>query len=282
MVGESDEELPGGLRRLFPAAYPTDASAEANYVSLVRADLVEHHRNALAVLARDGISHAPHRRRGSRRGSPRSNDLRIVMGASLGVTEEMVEPSPDDPRYAEWLCYDYLTYLESLVVDSLAELLPRTPPTADRRDTRRPLGRPPGWPALGRHSRAAGPVTGTSRAARDGRRAVAGTSAVTPACRSLVISARSIRTEPPSSSGRGHRPFKAETRVRIPLGVLRSPAARYRLGSAGIPARPGTHDRGDPRDERTRTCGAAWSARWPVKPEVAGSNPVRSAEWSLR
>ena len=51
VVGESDEELPGGLRRLFPAAYPTDASAEANYVSLVRADLVEHHRDALAVLA---------------------------------------------------------------------------------------------------------------------------------------------------------------------------------------------------------------------------------------
>ena len=28
-----------------------------------------------------------------------------------------------------------------------------------------------------------------------------------------------LRVEPPSSSGRGHRPFKAETRVRIPLGV---------------------------------------------------------------
>src|SRR6202012_5864131 len=27
----------------------------------------------------------------------------------------------------------------------------------------------------------------------------------------------------------------------------------------------------------TRTCGAVWSARRPVKPEDAGSNPVRSA-----
>ncbi len=35
-----------------------------------------------------------------------------------------------------------------------------------------------------------------------------------------------------------------------------------------------------PGDGRTWTCGAAWSARWPVKPEVAGSNPVRSAERS--
>jgi hypothetical protein len=143
VVGESDEQLPGGLRRLFPAAYPTDASAEANYVSLVRADLVEHHRNALAVLARTASA--------TRLTDDEAeawlaalNDLRIVMGASLGVTEEMVEPSPDDSRYAEWLCYDYLTYLESLVVDSLAELLPRTPPTADGATPDDPWGDPPG------------------------------------------------------------------------------------------------------------------------------------------
>ncbi len=58
------------------------------------------------------------------------------------------------------------------------------------------------------------------------------------------------RGPPPSSSrGPGRCPFKAVARVRIPLGA-RSDA---------------------------RSCGAAWSARHPVKVEAAGSNPVRTA-----
>ena len=63
------------------------------------------------------------------------------------------------------------------------------------------------------------------------------------------------RSEPPSSSGLGRRPFTPVTRVRIPLGV------RRRYGSS----------------RTTWSCGAVWSARRPVKPEVAGSNPVRTA-----
>ena len=55
---------------------------------------------------------------------------------------------------------------------------------------------------------------------------------------------------PPSSSGLGRRPFKPEARVRIPLG------ARWGRGEA-------------------------WSSRRPVKPEIAGSNPVVPAKrWS--
>src|SRR5580658_3059569 len=60
--------------------------------------------------------------------------------------------------------------------------------------------------------------------------------------------------EPPSSSGLGHRPFKAAARVRIPLGAQ---LARLLI--------------------TTWSCRAAWSARHPVKVEVAGSNPVRTA-----
>src|ERR1022692_3798302 len=60
--------------------------------------------------------------------------------------------------------------------------------------------------------------------------------------------------KPPSSSGLGHRPFKAAARVRIPLGVLLAHASG------------------------ARSCRAAWSARHPVKVEVAGSNPVGTAQ----
>ena len=136
-------------------------------------------------------------------------------------------------------------------------------------------------------------------------------------------------TAPPSSSGPGHRPFKAAARVRIPLGARPArPAPRvghggrpihsYRTGRATRPWSRGSAappDLGLQRGEAlvyggshhyrraggmllrakavafcsphhgdtsttvggTRSCRAAWSARHPVKVEVAGSNPVRTA-----
>ena len=142
-VGVADEELPEALSRLFPAAYPTDPAAEASYVSLMRADLVEHHREALAILATTASArHLSDDQLGAWLAA--LNDLRIVIGASLGVTEEMAELREDDPRYSDWLCYDYLTYLETLVVDSLAGLLPPTDPTADDATPDDPWGDPPG------------------------------------------------------------------------------------------------------------------------------------------
>ena len=71
----------------------------------------------------------------------------------------------------------------------------------------------------------------------------------------------------PSSSGPGHRPFKAAARVRIPLG------ARKRSQQL--------HDHSSLQDHRscktTWSRGEAWSSRRPVKAEVAGSNPVGTA-----
>ncbi len=65
--------------------------------------------------------------------------------------------------------------------------------------------------------------------------------------------------EPPSSSGLGRLPFTQVTRVQIPLGVQNI-------------------DRVWNFCSKPRwSCGAVWSARRPVKPEVAGSNPVRTA-----
>ena len=78
----------------------------------------------------------------------------------------------------------------------------------------------------------------------------------------LLRCAASGEAEPPSSSGPGRRPFKAVTGIRTPLGARRAArdAVRRLIGS----------------------CGAVWSARRPVKAEAAGSNPVRTAEPSLR
>ncbi len=66
------------------------------------------------------------------------------------------------------------------------------------------------------------------------------------------------RAESPSSSGLGRRPFKAEARVRTPLGALHD----RRLGA---------------EDNRTCVCGGVRSPHRPVKAEIAGSKPVRRA-----
>ena len=56
--------------------------------------------------------------------------------------EETVEPARQDPQYAEWICYNYLTYLESSVVDALADILP--PSAEDDASLDDPWGEPPG------------------------------------------------------------------------------------------------------------------------------------------
>ena len=61
--------------------------------------------------------------------------------------------------------------------------------------------------------------------------------------------ARAVQVLPPSSSGLGRRPFKAVARVRIPLGARTTAMVLW----------------------------SSWSARRPVKAEVAGSSPVRTA-----
>ena len=54
----------------------------------------------------------------------------------------------------------------------------------------------------------------------------------------------------------------------------RTPA--FHAGNTGSNPVGGTKD-GTAPDVPPWSCGAVWSARWPVKPEVAGSNPVRTA-----
>jgi hypothetical protein len=55
------------------------------------------------------------------------NDLRLVLGTRLDVSEDLREVDADDPDVAAYAVYDYLGYVVSEAVDALAEALP--PPT---------------------------------------------------------------------------------------------------------------------------------------------------------
>lgn len=110
------------LRRLNPPAYADDSARQAEYDRLVRGDL---HRERLEALA------TMERTIDAQRLSPEEltawlgalNDLRLVLGTQLQVTEEMYEEGipDDDPRSPAFGLYQYLGWLEEQVVEALAQ-----------------------------------------------------------------------------------------------------------------------------------------------------------------
>ena len=137
------EDVPDELRRLFPVAHPRDDQAERTYVSLVRGTLAREHREALEMLAR--TAEATELEASELEGWLTAlNDLRLVLGVALDVTEDPPPPDPEDPRFAEWLCYHYLSLLQSEVVEALSDVLPPPRPGADEELPDDPWGEPPG------------------------------------------------------------------------------------------------------------------------------------------
>lgn len=121
MLAESDATTDPALRRLFPPAYPGDAERTAEFDALVRDDLVEQRMAAIQTMERTIDA---------RRLSEEEilawlsavNDLRLVLGTRLDVTEEMDAPdfAPDDPRALMFALYGYLSYLEEEIVAALS------------------------------------------------------------------------------------------------------------------------------------------------------------------
>jgi Domain of unknown function (DUF2017) len=113
------------LRRLFPPAHEADEEAESEYRTLMHDELLEGRRAALATLERTAGSevlseeelHAWLRA---------LNDLRLVLGTRLGVTEETYteELDPADPHADELAVYGYLTWLQDQLVSAGADAFP--------------------------------------------------------------------------------------------------------------------------------------------------------------
>jgi Domain of unknown function (DUF2017) len=110
-----------GVGRLFPPAYVEDPERESEYRRLVHDDLMAEHLGALQVMEET---------MDARRLSEEQltswlgalNDLRLVLGTRLDVTEEtyqeeMDPEAPDTPAYAVFF---YLGWLEEQIVEALA------------------------------------------------------------------------------------------------------------------------------------------------------------------
>ncbi len=111
------------LRRLFPPAYSEHPQNESEYRRLMGDELMERHLSALAVLEETvRTDHLTDEQ--AHRWLAALNDLRLVLGTRLDVSEEPigddVAADPDDPEVAALGLYHYLSWLQEQLVEALS------------------------------------------------------------------------------------------------------------------------------------------------------------------
>jgi hypothetical protein len=109
------------LKRLFPPAYKDDPALEAEYRHYMAEDLMASHQRSLDVMEETVDADVVTEEQllgwlGA------LNDLRLVLGTRLDVTEDMYdrEMDPDDPDAPAFAVYSYLGVLQEHVVDALS------------------------------------------------------------------------------------------------------------------------------------------------------------------
>jgi hypothetical protein len=114
------------LARLFPPGDASDPQLDAQYRALVTDDLMAQRLGGLQTLERTIDAEEVDEEELSAWLAV-VNDLRLVLGTRIDVTEEMNDRGvpPEDPRAAEFDVYRYLTWLQWQLVEALAEALPR-------------------------------------------------------------------------------------------------------------------------------------------------------------
>ena len=117
LLGSDDPSL----RRLSPPAYPDDARQEAEYRELVGEDLDAQRRRALDVME-STIDADRLDEEQITAWLAALNDLRLVLGTRLDVSEEIYERGipKRDPREQALAVYFYLGWLEEQVVAALS------------------------------------------------------------------------------------------------------------------------------------------------------------------
>ena len=125
LLGELEAKLDDpddpALRRLFPQAHD-DPESEEQYQSLVRDQLVEGRSKAAATM-RDTLDQEALGADEADAWLRALNDLRLVLGTRLDVTEDLDYENLDlnEPRGRDLAVYGYLTWLQEQLVEALAE-----------------------------------------------------------------------------------------------------------------------------------------------------------------
>ena len=108
------------LRRLFPPAYLDDDEKEAEYQSLMRADLLATHQASLETLEKTADATELDEAELSA-WMAALNQVRLVLGTSLDVSEETeLDVDPENLLAFSHAVYGFLGYLQEEVVTALA------------------------------------------------------------------------------------------------------------------------------------------------------------------
>jgi hypothetical protein len=112
------------VARLFPPAFNDDPEAAAEFDGLVREGLVSGRVAALATLVQTAeAERLDHDQLEAWCGA--INDMRLVLGERLGVTEDLYERDvdPRDRRAPDLALYGWLSWLQTEIVEALSARL---------------------------------------------------------------------------------------------------------------------------------------------------------------
>ncbi len=108
------------VRRLFPTAYHDDAERDREYQQLARDDLLTRRLAALDVIAGTlDAGELDEAQLSAWMGGV--NDLRLVLGTVLDVSEDGTPPGPNDPEAPTFAVYGYLTEVLDSIVEALTD-----------------------------------------------------------------------------------------------------------------------------------------------------------------
>ena len=116
--------------RLFPTAYPDHPELDAGYQILARDELIDQRREAIGLLRTSADADEVSADELSA-WMGIVNDLRLVLGTRLDVSEDDVEVDLDGPDADAIITYHQLGVVLAEIVDALRGTLP--PPDEDRR-----------------------------------------------------------------------------------------------------------------------------------------------------
>jgi hypothetical protein len=128
LLDEGDAAEDPALRRLYPSAYLDDPVAAAEFDGFVRDDLTEQRTMAIETMARTiDSTHLDEEEVSAWLAA--INDLRLVLGVRLAVTEESEREDfeGDEESRASYALYVYLSILEEDIVEALSGWLPLSP-----------------------------------------------------------------------------------------------------------------------------------------------------------
>lgn len=108
-----------GLERLFPPGYANDPERDQEYQQLTHDELLTKRLDSVDILEQTiTMTSLSEDQLSAWMGAV--NDLRLVLGTRLDVSEDMDDIDPDDPRAHAFAVYHYLTHLLAEIVDALS------------------------------------------------------------------------------------------------------------------------------------------------------------------